>query len=172
MLDKLRKHYDGDEQKARIAMALVLWRNKPVEEIRQHIDGEFGPLFAEVLSDRRGATFFWKERDSITLNRWARLLLHEGVDSKSLNPDEEQHLFNVISEICGKFRGGLVTQKDVRNYGELGNGHGAESLSSRILKKWEREGRLALIKRGQYKLVSPSETQDTYEELLELFTKK
>jgi predicted HTH transcriptional regulator len=60
LLERSRGIYK-DEQKALIAQALVLWRDKPVTEIRNFIDGDFSRQFAEVLSSLEGPIFYWKE---------------------------------------------------------------------------------------------------------------
>jgi hypothetical protein len=49
LLERSRAVYK-DAQKALVAHALVLWRNQPVSEIRNYIDGDFSRQFAEVLS--------------------------------------------------------------------------------------------------------------------------
>ena len=82
---KTRKKYgaeDLSQHKALIARALILWNKQPVSQIKRYIDSESVPLFAEVLRDLDGPILFYEKEDRIVLQRWVRVLLEEGKDSK------------------------------------------------------------------------------------------
>lgn len=169
LLERLRAHHK-DPQKALIALALVLWRDKPVEEIRTYIDGECAPLFAEVLENLDGATFYWAERDQIVLRRWARVLLDEGVDSKALSEGEEEHLYRTAYNLQTKFHDGLITPKGVRDLGQLGATGGAKSISSKLLSKWVAQGRAVKVKTGLYRFTSVQPEKQLFPDVLQRFT--
>lgn len=169
LLDALRQHYK-DEHKALIALALVLWRDKPVEEVRKHIDGESAPIFAEVLADYRGATFYSEKADRIFLARWARLLLHEGVDSKALSEAEEEQLYKIAYEFRMRYYNGDVTPKDMRELGQLGHTSGAKTVCSKLLAKWTTQGKVTKVKNGQYRFTVKAQIADAVPTILERLT--
>lgn len=169
LFDRCRAIYK-DDQKALIAQALVLWRDRPVSEIKNYIDGDFARQFVEVLSDLRGPIFYYREKDRITLRRWAAILLGEGKDSKALSPAEERNLRDFAFDMQTKYHDGFITPKDLRNLAAMADTPSERVLSSSILKKWKTEGTVRRICRGQYRFVprkvSPAETLG---DLLELF---
>ena len=112
MLKRLEGHY-ADKQKALIAHALVLWRGKPVKDIKQFLDGESAPVFRELLADLSGPVFYYKKDDRFYLRRWAGVLLGEGKDSKAFTHEEEESLYDFVYEIRCKYHRGFVTPKDI-----------------------------------------------------------
>lgn len=142
-----------DDRKALIAQALVLWRDKPVSEIKNYIDESFAGDFADVLSSFEGPIFYWKEKDSIRLRRWARLILEEGRDSKQLSPDEEASFLEHAQDYCSKFEKGYITPAIVRNLANFGDSSSARTLSSQLLAKWKQEGHVKKLGQGKYRFV-------------------
>jgi predicted HTH transcriptional regulator len=169
LFDRCRDIY-RDDQKALIAQALVLWRDRPVADIRDFIDGEFARQFAEVLSSLEGPSFYYKKNDQITLRRWAAVLIGEGKDSKILSPAEDKDLRDFAYDMQTKFHGGFITPKELRRLGAMANTKSEQVLSSTILKNWERDGTVKRVRRGQYRFVRrPPAAAATWQDLLELF---
>lgn len=168
LLRRLREKYP-DEKKALIAYALILWRDKPVKEIQNYIDGESAKHFAEVLSDAYGPIFYFEAEDRIILRRWARILLGEGKDSKTHTPAEEADLFRIAYKIQVQHYGGIITPKRLRDLGDLGETGSAKSLSSSLLSKWSSAGHIAKIRTGMYRFQA-QEVDDV--DLVEVLTRK
>lgn len=139
-----------DEQKALIAHALVLWSNKSVSEIRNYIDDNFSEPFAEVLSILNGPIFYHQDEDRIVLNRWAKLLLEEGRDSKKLSPVEENRLRAFLKSYCLRFEGGYITPKELRRLAHMTETPSEKVLSSKLLSKWEKEDHIIRLSKGKY----------------------
>ena len=156
MLNRLKEMYK-DDQKALIANALVLWRGDTVSSIRQYVDGESSPLFAEILSDLRGPIFYYKEKDRIILRRWASVLLGEGKDSKQLSAAEEADLQEFARKMQLEYRHGYITPKEFRELAAMGHTKSEQTLSSRLLRKWHEKGVIRKVKRGLYQFKSPKE---------------
>jgi predicted HTH transcriptional regulator len=151
---KLRKRIGNiyqDDQKALIAHALVLWSDKPVKEIKKFIDDTFSEPFAEVLSSLDGPIFYHQEQDKIILNRWAKLLLDEGRDSKTLSPSEENSLRSFLKSYCLKYDDGYISPKELRRLGHMAETSSEKTLSSKLLSKWGKKGYLIKVGRGKYR---------------------
>lgn len=166
LLNQLKDRYK-DEKKALIANALVLWSGQPVANIKKYIEGESQNTFINVLRDSNGPIFYWKERDQIVLRRWVKILLGEGKESKQFTQAEEDDAFEFLKEIQVEYHRGYVTPKDLRESAALGDTKSAQTMSSQLLKKWEKEGKITWVRKGTYKFVE----QKTESALGELFKK-
>lgn len=164
LLVQLRERYT-DEQKALIANALVLWRGQPVANLRQYIEGEAQNLFAEVLRDINGPIFYYKEKDTIVLRRWVKVLLGEGKASKQLTPAEEEDVYEFVKKIRLDYHHGYVSPKDFRDIADLGHTSSSQVMSSQLLNKWVKENKLKKIRKGLYQFIKP-EVSYSVEELL------
>ena len=172
LLERIRAIY-GDDQKVLIAHALVLWRDKPVTEITNYIDGDFSRQFAEVLSNLKGPTFYWKAQDKIVLSRWASVLLGEGKDSKTFSPAEEEQMRTFAYDIRMNYHGGYITPKDLRDLAHMGNTPSEKSLSSKLLSKWTSEGSVRKLGQGKFQFVKKVEFPSSdFSELLKLLEAK
>jgi predicted HTH transcriptional regulator len=168
LLERCREIYN-DERKALIALALVLWRHRSVTEIRGYVDGDFARQFAEVLTGVEGPIFYYPEKETIYLTRWAAVLLGEGKDSKALSRGEEQHLQNFAFDICSKYHGGIITPQLLREFAHMSETKSEQVLSSNILSKWTREGIVKKAGKGKYEFVRKPGVKDAFEEVLNTF---
>jgi hypothetical protein len=166
LLSRLKETYT-DEHKALIANALVLWRDRPVAEIRQYIDGESLPLFAAVLADINGPIFYYEKEDKIVLRRWTRILLGEGKDSKQLSIPEEQDLQNFSYDLQTKYHKGYITPKELRDLAGMGHTKSEMTISSNLLHKWTEDGIVEKIKKGIYRFVPRTTRLTSMLELLQ-----
>lgn len=171
LLDRSKELY-RDDQKALIAQALVLWRDKPVSEIRNYVDGDFSRQFAEVLSGLEGPIYYYAKGDKITLMRWATVLLGEGKDSKALSPAEEERLRKFAYEHRTKYFDGYITPKELRSLADMSNTRSEMTLSSTILRRWEKQGYVKKVGNGKYKFITMLSLSKEFLNLLEQFTKK
>jgi len=149
LLKQLMERYK-DEHKALIANALVLWSGQPVKIIKRFMEGESQALFIEILKDLRGPIFYYRENDEIVLRRWVKVLLAEGKESKQLTAAEEKDAFEFARDIQTKYHNSFVTPKDLRDLLDLGDTKSSHVMSSKLLKKWQSEGKVKGIRRGLY----------------------
>lgn len=167
LFGRLKKIYTNLDD-VLIANALVLWRNKTVSEIRVYIDSESYEKFARILADPKGPIFYWRDRDLITLRRWAKVVLLEGKDSKSFSEGEEEDLKNFAYKMQTQFNRGFMTPKDLRGLADMGDTPSEQQLSLKLIKKWLDDSVLEREKKGIYKFVSRKSFLDVAKELSEL----
>jgi hypothetical protein len=170
VFQRLKEMY-GDEHKALIANALVLWRGHTVSSIQQYIDGESSRTFAEVLADLHGPIFYYQKNDQIVLRRWVRVLLGEGKDSKQLSAAEEEDLLEFASKMQVEYHHGYITPKQLRDYAGMGDTPSEVVLSSQILKRWTQQRKITKIKKGLYQFAKKEPAVDV-NELVKLFLTK
>lgn len=147
----IQEQYGKKSEKSLIAYALVLWRDKPFSEITKYFDTHESKVAANIISDFKGPVYYWKEGDQITLYRWVKVLLEEGKASKSFTAYEEKQLFDWMQEFHNKYYGGLITPKEFRELAHLSDSQSDQSLTSKTLKRWAKEGKINQVKRGVYK---------------------
>lgn len=167
--EKIKETYK-ETNKSLIAFALILWRDTPVSKILNYFGSEEHRKLAEVLTDLNGPIYYYKEDDKIVLNRWVRLIIEEGCESKSFTQYEEDRLYNFAHDMQ-KYHGDLITPKELRRLAYMSESSSERTLSSKIISKWETEKRIKKIKRGTYKFTSSEEISRTERalKLLELF---
>lgn len=171
LYNRIKELYPN-EQKALIAYALILWREEPVSTIRNYIDCDSVPVFAEVLKDLNGPIFYYQKDDKIVLNRWARIVLEEGKDSKSFTVAEEEQLYNFAYDIQTKYHDGFMTSKEFRDLAHMGDTRSEITLCSILLKKWVNAGKLNKVKKGTYKFIKKVARTVELSKLMELFSEK
>lgn len=150
LLVRLQEQY-RDRKKAMLSIALVLWRDHKLDDIRAYLDSESRSIVAEILSDLNGPVFFYSETGKVVLRRWVRLLVEEGRESKSLSPSEESDLFNFMYDVQTKFAGGFIRPAEFRRLAQMSDSKAESVLCSNILKKWVEEDKLEKVKTGLYK---------------------
>lgn len=168
--ESLNNYYDRDKEKSLIAYALVLWHQKPFSEIKRYFDTHESKLAAEIISDFKGPVFFWEQKDRIVLHRWVKILLEEGKSSKEFTHYEEQELYKRCLELHNKYYGGLITTSEFKELSHLSNSPSDKSLTSRMFRKWEKEGKVKKIKRGTYKFTDTTKIEIEKSVLLEILT--
>ncbi|HBG93236.1 MAG: hypothetical protein A2X54_04625 [Nitrospirae bacterium GWF2_44_13] len=171
LFQRIRVNYPN-EKKALIAYALVLWSGQPVSTIKTFIDDESAPMIAEILSDIYGPIFYYEKNDAIVLNRWVRVLIEEGKDSKSFTVAEEDQLYKFAYDIQTKYYNSSITPKELRKLAHMGDTESEIVLSSTLFKKWVKEGKLHKISKGHYTFKEKSETEMTLSKMLELWRNK
>jgi len=150
----LKEEYQGNIEKSLIAYALVLWNKKPFSEIKNYFDTHESKIAAEIISDFKGPVFYWKEEDKIILHRWVKVLLEEGRASKGFTVHEEEELYKRCKELHVKYHNSFITTAQLREISHLSTSPSDRNLSSRVLTKWTKEGKLRKIKKGTYKFLN------------------
>ncbi|WP_444909298.1 RNA-binding domain-containing protein [Microbulbifer sp. TRSA005] len=149
--ETLTEQYQETKEMPLIAYALVLWRRKPFSEILRCFDKYESEIVATIVTDIKGPVFLFEEEDRVVPHRWVKVLIEEGKASKEFTLNEEQNLFKHCQEIHINFHSGIITTAQFREIAHLSTSNSDKSLSSRLLGKWVKEGRLTRIKRGTYK---------------------
>ena len=160
--DRLSSLYK-DDRRALIALALALWRDKPIEEIRGFLDEESREVVSQVAEDPQGPVFFSPDTARIYLARWARVLLGEGKDTRQLNRAEERRLLEAVHGYSSQHTDGELTPRELRDIAGLGNTNAARTMSSNLLAKWTEAKIIKRIARGKYRFIrlpEPSFSQE------------
>lgn len=157
LYDVIQSNY-ATSIKSQMAFSLVLWKGKPVSEIKKYIDGESEKAFLEIINDLKGPVFYWQERDEIVLRRWARLIIEEGRDTKKFTSAEEQDLIKSLHELSKKYWGSFFTLKQLREFASIGDTPSAIQQSCKMVSNWEKEKIVKKIKKGEYKFIEKKGT--------------
>jgi hypothetical protein len=160
--DRLSALYK-DDRKALIALALALWRDKPIEEIRNFLDEESRELVSQVAEDLQGPIFFSPDTGRIYLARWARVLLGEGKETRQLNRAEERRLLEAVHSYSTQHTDGEITPRELRDIAGLGDTNAARTMSSNVLAKWMKANIIKRITRGRYRFVQQPEPSSSQE---------
>lgn len=159
-LNTLQEYYRNDKEKSLIAFSLVLWNKKPFSEIAGYFDAHESKLAAEIIDDIKGPVFFWKEKDTLLLHRWVKVLIEEGKASKEFTVYEETQLLEKCRTFQTKYNSGYITAKDFREIAHLSNSLSDKSLTSRTLGRWKRNGDIRQISKGNYQFNQPAIVQN------------
>lgn len=153
LLESLKEQYDSEKDKALIAYAIILWKDKKVTEISKYFDKYDFEIAVKIITDLHGPVFYWKERDEIRLNRWVEVLLSEGNYSKQFTKEEEDALYEGFYNLQSKYHKGYFQTKDFKKYSHLSDSMSDRSLISNLMKKWVQENKITKIKKGSYQFI-------------------
>jgi hypothetical protein len=167
LLGRLRQIYNNSEHKVMIATALVLWKDRPVSDLRQYIDGDSAPHFAEVLSDLNGPIFYFEKEDRIVPHRWVTVLLGEGKQSKALSQAEKEGLYQFACQLHSQYNDGYITPKELRKLAHMTDSQSERVLISKLLREWKQEGRIIRARRGTYRFTPTGSEYDAFPRILE-----
>lgn len=149
LLERCRQVYDNEEE-ALMSMALVLWRERGLEEVAKYVDDEYADTFARVLVGSKSPVSVDFSTKELKLKRWAEVLIGEGQDSKKLSKEEEQELEHAARQYAQEEGDGMIAPKDLRRLAGMGNSSSERTQSSRILKRWEQNGKVEKVRHGKY----------------------
>lgn len=148
LVDRLKEIY-GEERKALVALALILWHNEPLSQIKRHLDGESSHLLRAVLEHDK-CPIYSLENERLLISRWVRVLLGEGKDSKKLSAQEEKHLVERASELSRKYHSGTMTTAQFRDWAGMGDTGSERTLASAVLRAWSKRGIVESQGKGVY----------------------
>ena len=155
LLKKFKKLYESNTDKYKISAALVLWRNKTLEEIFSYIDEYHKRLIGEIFSNNDSPFLLTTEYSQknkkkrvlkILLKRWVKVQL-EGQESKVFSKAEENTFKEILQSYAYKEnRGGYITNKEARQLFGLSNSQSEIVQLSKLFQQWEKNG---FIKKGE-----------------------
>ena len=155
LLKKLKKLYESNTDKYKISAALVLWRDKTLEEIFSYIDEYHKRLIGEILSNNNSPFLLTTEYSQknkkkpvakILLKRWVKVQL-EGQESKVFSKAEENKFKEILQNYAYKEnREGYITNKEARQLFGLSNSQSEIVQLSKLFQQWEKDG---FIEKGE-----------------------
>ena len=155
LLKKFKKLYESNTDKYKISAALVLWRNKTLEEIFSYIDDYHKRLIVEILSNNDSPFLLTREYSQknkkkpvakILLKRWVKVQL-EGQESKVFSKAEENTFKGILQNYAYKEnRGGYITNKEARQLFGLSNSQSEIVQLTKLFQHWEKKG---FIEKGE-----------------------
>ena len=159
--------YKDNHDKYKIAIALVLWKDKALTEIFSYLDEYHAKLITEILSSKDSPFLLYAKKSKqqadkkILLKRWVQVQL-EGQESKIFSSAEE----NTFKEILQHYayqdnRQGYITNKEARGLVGLSDSQSEVVQLSKIFQHWEKSGFMKREKkRGYWKIVhKPKQNQ-------------
>ena len=154
LIKRLKKLYVNDTDKYKISAALILWRDKTLEEIFTYIDEYHKKLIGEILSNNNSPFLYTTEYQGkkktpvvkILLKRWVKVQL-EGQESKVFSKSEESNFKEVLQNYAYRDnRGGYITNKEARQLFGLSNSQSEIVQLSKLFQQWEKNG---FMKKGE-----------------------
>ncbi len=183
LLKKLKKIYESNTDKYKISAALVLWRDKTLEEIFNYIDEYHKKLIHEILSDKNSPFLLTTEYSQknkkkpvarILLKRWVKVQL-EGQESKVFSKAEENKFKKILQNYAyEENRGGYITNKEARHLFGLSNSQSEIVQLSKLFQQWEKTGFIEKGKRRRdWKIKKkPKSSELSIKDLFEYYLKK
>lgn len=151
---RLSEIYSSANQ-ARLAAALVLWRNHSWNSIQEKLDDYYKRLSLEVVRFKDSPVFV--VGDEIYVRRWAEVTL-SGQESRSFTPVEEKKLFEVLKSFAfAQQRNGYITTSEAKTIIGLSNRPSETTQLSNLFRKWKKDGSVSMIKRGHWRFLSEGE---------------
>ena len=178
LLKKLKKLYESNTDKYKISAALVLWRDKTLEEIFSYIDEYHKRLIGEILSNNNSPfllTTEYSQKDKkkpvakILLKRWVKVQL-EGQESKVFSKAEENKFKEILQNYAYKEnREGYITNKEARQLFGLSNSQSEIVQLSKLFQQWEKDGFIEKGKRRRDWRVKhkPKSRQFSFKDLID-----
>ena len=155
LLNKFKKLYESYTDKYKISAALVLWRDKTLEEIFSYTDEYHKTLIREILSNKNSPFLLTPEYSQknktkppikILLKRWVKVQL-EGQESKVFSKAEETKFKEILQNYAyQENRNGYITNKEARQLFGLSNSQSEIVQLSKFFQQWKKSG---FIEKGE-----------------------
>ena len=146
LLKELKIRYGNKVDKYKLSSALVLWKNKSLEEILSYMDKHHERLTLEILTEDKSPFSVTsetlksgKKRLTLDLKRWGLLRL-KGQESKVFSEREENKAKEELRDYAyEKERQGHITNREARQILGLSDSKSEQVQVSRMFQKWEKE---------------------------------
>jgi predicted HTH transcriptional regulator len=158
ILTGLRTIYK-DDNKAIMALSLILWNKKKVQEIKKYIDDEYISTFLEILSDPHGPVFYYEKEDRLILARWVNIMLAHGQKTKAFSPSEKLSLYSFAYRMHSMYHSYLIAPKELRELARMGNSKSEQTQCSSLFAEWEKESKISRRKHGVYEFAKNEEME-------------
>ena len=143
----LKKEFENEDQ-WRMAIALLLWRDKEWSEIVNQMD-EYNLHIAKlVLGSRHAPVMLLRGR--LYTKRWAIVRL-KGQLSKQFLESEKEIFLNLLMGYSLEHNSGHISSQEARDIIGLSDHQSEKSQLSALFKEWRENGIIERIKKGQWK---------------------
>lgn len=180
LLERFKKMYKDNIDKYKISAALVLWKEKPIEEILSYMDIYHKELTLDIIKDNSSPFLIASKRSpsgkpmlKILLKRWAKNQL-EGQESKVFSRSEENNFKSALQEYAYKDnRQGFIKNKEARQLFGFSPDSQSEAVQlSKLFQQWAKEGFLEKgIKRGDWKVKTQPTSFISFEDFIKATSK-
>ena len=159
LFERIKDSYKSLEE-ARLATALVLWRTQKWTEILEKLDAHYQKMATKIIRDHQSPIIVLG--DEIMTKRWVNTALM-GQDSMAFSTHEENQIRQFLQVMAySDGRQGTFDTKEARRLIGLSTTRSETTQLSNLFRKWRsqqilQEGQ----KRGEWKFISPPETQIT-----------
>ena len=173
LMKKLKTLYANQMDKYKLSVALVLWKDKSLNEILSYMDEHYANLTLEILTEENSPFLVTSKQSNskeknliIGLKRWSILKL-KGQESKVFSTGEENKAKELLRNYAYENqRKGHITNKEARQLLDLSDSKSEQVQVSRLFQQWEKENFVEKgKKRGVWKIKKPFD--DEYASLLE-----
>lgn len=144
LLDKLTSSLPTP-QHARIATALILWKDHGWSAIKTRLDDHYEKIANEVLRHENAPVIIVDDR--LFVRRWAKVALI-GQSSKGFTPSEEQIIMRILTEVAHNNSTCQISTQEAKHIIGLGKSQSESVQLSNLFRKWQKDGLVENVKRG------------------------
>ena len=172
LMKKLKKQYKDQNEKYKLAVAFLLWRDRPLNEILKYMDEHHQSLTKEILRDEDSPFLpvrFESPDDpqakrKIVLKRWAFLALR-GKETQILSEGENSQARNILQDYAFQDqKRGYITNREARRILGFADSKSEQVQVSRMFQEWIKEDFVEKgKKRGSWRIKIPPANKDEME---------
>lgn len=141
----------GNQERARVAQALLLWREKPWSEIQVYLDEGYKHVAKEVLAHKDCPVLQYDDR--VYTRRWAKIAL-EGQVTKEFTEAEKNSAYQLLKSITFQgTRGGFITSDEAKKIIGLSNTKQESGQIGKLFNEWKKHNLVKKIKNGQWQFL-------------------
>ena len=148
LLERFKQNFSSVDE-ARLAMALVLWRDKSWTEIQEKLDQHYISISKEIIRNPQSPVIVIG--NSLLTKRWVKIAL-QGKDSTAFSSIEEEQIKDIIQKFS--FTGnknGKFNNEEARHLIGLSNTPSEITQLSNLFRKWREQKILKQsTKRGEW----------------------
>jgi len=152
LIVRIRDNFPTVEE-ARIAAALLLWREKRWSQIKEYLDEYYIHISELVLKNPSSPVSRWN--DQIFVKRWALIALTQGQITKQFTEGEEviyRKLLNMYA--YGSNAEGHISAEQARTLIGLSSEPSEMTQMSNLFRKWQAAGIIEKVKKGHWRFCS------------------
>ena len=139
-------------QHARIATALILWKDHRWSTIKTRLDDHYQKIANEVIKHENTPIVIIDDR--LFVRRWAKVALI-GQSSKGFTPSEEQLIMRILVEFARNNYSCQISTQEARHIIGLGNSQSESVQLSNLFRKWQKDRLVENVKRGIWRFHLP-----------------
>lgn len=141
----------GQIEKAQIAQALLLWRNRNWSEIVVYLDEGYKHQVDEVLAEKECPVRRYD--DKLYTKRWAQVAL-SGQVKKEFSEAEKSSAYKFLKTLSAIGDGeGYMTSEEAKQYVGLSNTKQESGQMGKLFNDWKKKGLVKKIKNGHWQFL-------------------